>query len=537
MFERNSHRFRLMAMCAAVAMTLALGGSLIANRMARAAEPAKAGLSETTLAPVESLSQAFRGVAKLVKPGVVQITSSVTDKKPARGKRRGMTPEEMPPELREFFEKFGGGRMPKFEMPDEFRRPSRSSGSGWIIDAENGLIITNNHVIGGGDGEKSDDMRLDVTLHDGRKLKATVVGRDPKTDLALIQIKADKLTALKLGDSDAMEVGDWVLAIGAPFGLEQSVTQGIISAKGRSSVHIVPGYEDFIQTDAAINPGNSGGPLVNMKGEVIGVNTAIATNGLAAGYMGVGFAIPSKLIHELLPALKKGEEIVRGYLGVGIKDLAEYEPGFEKTFGLDHRQGVLIENVYSHRETPASKAGLRAEDVILEYNGKRLESAKQLQDMVAKTRPGTEVKLRVWRDRKEITIPVTIGKQPRDFFRWTLRGQDSTDEGEDEESAAEQTVEPLGMTVEKLTPELAKKYGWEDDKDAEGLLVVTEVEPLGEAGTWGVRPGDLLESVQGKRITSRKDLDSALSDSALKDGVRLRFKTKQGPRTHFLPPK
>lgn len=494
------------------------------------ADDRTADVSPDNLAKIESISQAFRTVAKTVKPGVVQITAQV--QRSEKSKTRGPH-GQLPDQLKEFLEKYGD-RFPDFQLPDMPSQPVRGSGSGFIVDAKQGLILTNNHVIGKGDDD--DEVRLDVTLHDGRKYQADVIGQDPNTDLALIQIEADDLHALKLGSSEVMEVGDWVLAFGAPFGLEQTVTQGIISAKGRSSVGILP-YEEFIQTDAAINPGNSGGPLVNMRGEVIGINTAIATSGLAAGYMGVGFAIPVKVVADLLPQLKTGEPIVRGYLGVAIRDLNDFEPGFEKTFGLDTRDGVYIADVYKHRETPASKAGLKGEDIVLKYDGERVTSAKQLQYMVAKTRPETEVEMTLWRDGKEITVPVVIGRQPKDFFtNWRLSNNpDGSDDGAAEDE--EVHIEGLGMTVEKMSPDLAKKFGWEDNEDVEGMLVVTDVEALGEASTQRIRPGDLIESVQGKRVKSSDQLTDVLeSDAAKENGVRLRLKTKSGYRTLFMPP-
>ena len=513
------------AMIAVAAMT-AGASALFLQSAASAQNDSDKSADAAALARVEDLSRAFRSVAEKVRPGVVQIRTTIT-RDVEKDEKEYL--DRLPKEFRDFFEKHGD----RYRLPNMPPPTRRSSGSGIVIDAEEGFILTNNHVVGNADKK---NMRVEVALTDGRSIKGKVVGRDPNTDLALVQINAENLHALPLGDSDKMQVGDWVLAIGAPFGLEQSVTQGIISAKGRSSVGIVP-YEEFLQTDAAINPGNSGGPLVNMHGEVIGINTAIVTGGMAAGYMGVGFAIPTTMIKELLPALKKGEEIVRGYLGVGIKDMADFPPGFEKTFGLEERRGVYIGDVYTHRETPASKAGLRGEDIVLEFDGTKLESANQLQHLVARTKPGTEVNLLVWRDSKEITIPVTIGKQPKDFFTWGGRGGwRGMPDGGNEEDADKAKIEELGVTVEKLTPELAKKHGWEDKEDAKDLLVITEVDPLGEAGSWGIRVGDLIESVQGKRITSARQLRDTLAD-AEETGARIRFKTKRGYRPFFLPPK
>ncbi len=493
----------------------------IIGRVSYAVEKGRLEAGHEELARVEGISEVFRLVARQVKPAVVQIRTTAEVSGGSRGSRQpSLRREDIPEPFREFFEQFGDG----VQAP---RNPVREgSGSGVIIDASKGLILTNNHVVGDGD---KDDTRMDVYLDDGRHFKAELVGRDPKTDLALVSIEADRLHELPLGDSDAAEVGDWVLAIGAPFGLSQTVTQGIISAKGRSHVGIV-GIEDFIQTDAAINPGNSGGPLVNMRGELIGINTAIATSGLTAGYMGVGFAIPTKMIKQILPALKEGREIVRGYLGVRISSLQD-EPGLAKTFGLDADRGVLIEEVQPR--TPAAKAGLHDEDIVLGFNDKEVDSANELSEMVASTLPDTEVNLKVWRDGKEITIPVVIEKQPQDFYSQArLRGPGRGGPAEEENPSL--TLDALGMTVEPLTAESAKRYGWEGADGKEQRLVVTEVEPLGEARALGIQAGDKILSVQGEEIKTVQELRSALSKDALTGGVRLRIETRSGPRTIFL---
>jgi serine protease Do len=476
------------------------------------------------LAKVEAISQAFRLVARQVKPAVVHITTTAKPaERPGRGRRPQIDPKSIPEPFKEFFEEF---QDPRFMAP----RPREGTGSGVIIDAEAGYVITNNHVVS---DVEDGQGRIDVRLPDGRKVKGDVIGRDEKTDLALIRIHADKLHAVTLGDSDAMEVGDWVLAIGSPFGLEQTVTQGIISAKGRTHILQI-GYEDLIQTDAAINPGNSGGPLVNMRGEMIGINTAIATNSLTRGYMGIGFAIPSKTIKEILSSLKEGKEIVRGYLGVRIVSLDAYGPGFGKTFGLESDEGVLVEDVYD--DTPASKAGLKMDDVVLSYNNKPTKEANDLTAMVTKTNPGTKVNLKVWRDRKEISIPVTIEKQPRDFFSWgERRGEEGGEEEGKPEKSGPAEVASVGITVEPLTEELAKQYGWAEEYDqVKDLLIITEVDPIGEARAQGVRAGDLIVSVQGKAVKTVAALKEALGEEALAEGVRMRAKTGFGYRTFFL---
>jgi serine protease Do len=494
------------------------------------------------VAMLDRMSAAFRTVAKQVKPAVVQVRTIVEPKQEKKLKpkqpRRGATPKDMPggidpkdvPEpFREFFEDFG----------DQQPRPQYGSGSGVIIDAEQGLILTNNHVVGT-DGEKGDkdQVRLDITLNDGRSARATVVGQDPKTDIAVLRIRpedmerltkgGEKLRALPIGDSTKMDVGDWVLAIGAPFGLAETVTQGIISAKGRNNVGIAD-IGDFLQTDAAINPGNSGGPLVNMHGELIGINTAIATSGLARGNMGVGFAIPTEMIKQVLPDLKEGRKIVRGYLGVSIKGL-EQEPGLARTFGLNEDRGVVVNDV--RPDTPASKAGLKPDDVILSIGGKKVESVTQLQNMVTQTKPGQALDLVVWRDAKQITIPVKIEAQPEDFYanrNWGKGGRQS----ESGDSVDEVKIDSVGITVTRATPELAKKYGWDPD-EVSGQVIVTEVEALGEAGASKISPGDIILSVQGKDVKSPAALKNALTAHALAQGVRLRIKTENGTRILLL---
>ncbi|MEP0843982.1 MAG: trypsin-like peptidase domain-containing protein, partial [Phycisphaerae bacterium] len=319
-----------------VVAAAATAGILVYVPSGRTALADDARRDEEQLARVEELSATFRQVAKRVKPAVVQIISTqVASERSARG-REGLDLDDLPAPWREFFRGFGG--------PEGFSRPNplrQGSGSGVIIDAEKGFILTNNHVVG--DAEEKTDVGLRVNLADGRRgIPAKLVGRDPKTDIALIQINADRLEAAVLGDSSKMDVGDWVLAIGAPFGFAQTVTQGIISATGRSVGDTID-YQDWLQTDAAINPGNSGGPLVNMRGEVIGINVAIATSGLVSGYQGVGFAIPIEGIKDFLPDLMAGREPVRGYLGVQIQGL-ESQPGIEETFGLKPgMSGVLVE--------------------------------------------------------------------------------------------------------------------------------------------------------------------------------------------------
>ncbi len=535
MTAHHSRRFRLGLLLVTLAAVGVAFHQDIIGRVAYAVEKGKREASQEQLAKVEGLSDLFRSVARQVKPAVVTIRTTSAAKASSNSRRRqpNIDPRDIPEPLRPFFEGFGDR---EFEMPSP--PTHQSSGSGVIIDAERGYVLTNYHVVSEDEDAKT---RIDVTLPDGRRLEGKVLGTDSKTDLALVQIKADRLHAAPLGDSTQMDVGDWVIAVGAPFGLEQTVTQGIISATGRSNLDIAR-YGNFLQTDAAINPGNSGGPLVNMRGEVIGINTAIATNGLVAGYMGVGFAIPSNMAKDVLKYLEKGEEVVRGYLGVQIKGFDAFEPGFEKTFGLpEGRTGVLIEDfakIPGISQTPAQKAGLKVDDVILEYAGRSVKSGTELQNLVANTEPGQKVNLLIWRDGKEITIPVTIERQPKNFFaqaegRGRDRGRGQRDEEEEETESA--TIDSIGITVEPLTEATARRYGWTDEPDTEGMLVVTKVDPVGEAAALRIGPGDLIVSVQGRPVKSVSELRKTLSKEALAQGVRIKVRNlRLGSQTVFL---
>jgi serine protease Do len=473
------------------------------------------------LARVDALSQVFRTVAKEVSPAVVRIETTVESDSTTETSRRMPDLEGLPEEFRDFFEK-------RFQTPENL--PQVSGGSGVIIDAKEGLIVTNHHVIESAK-ENKEHSRISVKLQDGRLETAEIVGTDPKTDLALIKIKAGGLVELEIGESDAMEVGDWVMAVGAPFGYAQTVTQGIISAKGRN-LGIIEGYEHFLQTDAAINPGNSGGPLVNMRGEIVGINTAIATNSLVRGYMGIGFAVPSSTLKEVLPALREGREVVRGYLGAGFKNLAD-EPGMAEALGLKDNRGLMVDFVYEG--TPACKAGIQHDDVVLKVEGEPVREFTELQHQVAVTEPGSTLNLTVWRNNEEITIPVEIEEQPEDFFAWK-KDRGACGSGKVPESTmAKTSIDSVGMTVEPATRALAEKYGWDYD-EVKGKLIVTEVKQLSEAwSALGVREGDVILEVQRKPVRSVSDLRKALSKESLREGVLIRMNSKiVGPTTRYL---
>ena len=354
--------------------------------------PGLASAQGQGLENLRQTGQAFRAVAKEVSPAVVFIQVEKTTEQPQ------MSPFASPfngPFGDDFFRRFfgtppqghGHGTMPKREM--------RAQGSGFIISPD-GLIMTNNHVVGGAD-------KVTVRLHDGREFTAKVVGTDPPTDVAVIKIDANDLPVAQLGDSDKLEVGDWVLAIGNPFGLSHTLTAGIVSAKGRSGIGLAD-YENFIQTDAAINPGNSGGPLVNLDGQVVGINTAIFSR--SGGYMGIGFAIPINMAKQIRDQLVENGTVTRGQLGVYIQDLTD---DLAQSFGLKDSKGILISKVIE--DSPAAKAGLKQGDIVLKADGKPVGKVNEFRNGIAMTAPGTVVRLDILRNGKPEQIKVTIGKR------------------------------------------------------------------------------------------------------------------------------
>jgi serine protease Do len=416
--------------------------------------------------------QAFRAVAKKVSPGVVFIKVEKT----AEG--RQMTPFGHPfesPFGDEFFRRFFGtppqGQTPR-QMPE---RHVMGQGSGFIISPD-GLIMTNNHVVGDAD-------KVSVRLQDGREFDAKVIGTDPATDVAVIKIDAKNLPALELGDSDKLEVGDWVLAVGNPFGLSHTLTAGIVSAKGRSGIGLSD-YENFIQTDAAINPGNSGGPLVDLDGRVVGMNTAIFSR--SGGYMGIGFAIPINMARKIRDQLVATGKVVRGHLGVYIQNLTR---DLAESMGLDRTKGILISKVM--KGSPADEAGLQRGDVLLEANGKPVGDVNEFRNGIAMTPPGTEIHLDVLRDGKERRVEVTIGKQ----------------EGTEVAGAApSEKTGSLGLNLQPLTPDLADQLGYQGEKGA----LVSGVEPGSPAAEAGIERGDLIQEVNRKAVTSVADVREAM---------------------------
>ena len=415
--------------------------------------------------PAMMVPASFSELAKQAQPGVVNIRTVKTVKGGGRVFRHFFG---NPLDPRDPFHNFGPFSD---EQGPDYKQ--RSLGSGFIIDRD-GYIVTNNHVIEGAD-------EIKVSLANDKEFDAEIVGRDPNTDLALIKIKgASDLVPLKLGDSDKLPVGSWVMAMGSPFGLQQTVTAGIVSAKGRV-IGSGP-YDDFIQTDASINPGNSGGPLLNMSGEVIGINTAIVAQG-----QGIGFAIPINLARGIIDQLKAHGSVTRGWLGVGIQDLT---PELAEYYGLKDKKGVLVAQVFEG--DPADKAGIQANDVIIEVDGKSVNSSRELTAIIAAIPVGQKTPIKILRDGQEKTVNVEIAKRP--------------ESGRLAKSESENGSE-LGIQIAEITPELARRFGHSETE--KGVLVVG-VQPGSKAEAAGVQQGDLVKEVNRKPVTNADELRTEL---------------------------
>ncbi len=439
----------------------------------------------------------FTRLAERLSHAVVNISSSSKGDRSEerqfhggpRGQMPGFPPGQDPREFWEPFERFFGP-MPRRRMPE------RSLGSGFIFDPE-GYILTNNHVV-----ENADEIR--VKLQDGEEFKAKLVGRDPKTDIAVLKIDANRpLPTIGFGDSEAVKVGEWVMAIGNPFGLEFSVTAGIVSAKGR---FIGQGnYDDFLQTDAPINPGNSGGPLLDLNGRVVGINTSIFSR--SGGNIGIGFAIPINLAKELIPQLREKGRVTRGWIGVMIQKVT---PDIAESLGLPGARGALVADVV--KGGPAEEAGIKVGDVIIKFDGHEVKESTELPTLVAREKIGAKVPVVVLRDGKEETIEITIAEM-----------KDDVEEGPSGESEA------YGLAVQSLTPEIAESLGI--GLDVQGVLV-SSVEPGSPADEAGLRRGDVIVEVNRKPV---KDVESYEKEmKATGEGKSVLLLVRRGENTVFL---
>ncbi|MCB0290886.1 MAG: DegQ family serine endoprotease [Calditrichaeota bacterium] len=457
-----------------------------------AAAPAKVDPNALNIAG--QLSDAFAAVAQQVNPSVVTVFTETDVKAPTyssdpfRNSPFGQFFGD------DFFQKFFQTPRPQGDMKQ------MGLGSGVIIDKD-GIILTNNHVVDGADNIK-------VRLIDGREFEAQVKGRDPQTDLAVITIKTKDLRPIQIGNSDQMRVGDWVLAIGSPLNpqLEHTVTSGIVSAKGRSAVGLSQ-YEDYIQTDAAINPGNSGGALVNLRGELIGINSAIATR--TGGFMGIGFAIPVNLAEKVSSDILEKGKVERGWLGVYIQQIT---PEIAKALDLKTTKGVIVSEVQEN--SPAHKAGLKEGDVILTLNGQSIDNPVELSTRIAGTSPGGTVNLKVLRNGKEKDVEVKLGEL----------------NPETQQLAHGEASHPaIGLTAADITPELLQKYQLPAGQKG---VIISEVAPNGIAARAGIQVGDVVVRLNREAITSVKTFNSELERA--KPGDNILFYIKRGGNSLFI---
>ncbi|RMH33640.1 MAG: DegQ family serine endoprotease [Nitrospirae bacterium] len=468
------------------------GGLSVDNQpqLATASPPKVVPVStKGSIRDVDAFNRRLIETAKRAMPSVVNISVLSTAE----------TPQLFPFPFFDdpFFRRFFGEEFERrFRRPEAPKAPREQGVGSGVIVSSDGYIITNNHVV-----ENADEIR--VLLADKRRLTAKVVGTDPKTDLAVIKVDATGLPALPWGDSSKLEVGEIVMAIGNPFGLNQTVTMGIISAVGRANVGIVD-YEDFIQTDAAINPGNSGGPLVNLKGEVIGINTAIFSR--SGGYMGIGFAIPSNMAKSVMKSLIEYGKVIRGWLGVSIQDLT---PELQEQFDAPDVNGALVSDVVE--DSPADKGGLKRGDIIRTYNGTTVRDSRHLRSLVAETAPDTTVRIGVWRDGEERELTVTIGEMPKEMAGLRPGG----------EAAGKHAL--AGVRVEPVPP--GRTEGDEG-------VIVTEVEPGSPAEFAGLQEGDIILEINRQPIRSVRDFERITSRLGPKDRVLVLL--QRGRATIFI---
>jgi len=430
-------------------------------------------------ADAKTVPDSFADLAQELLPSVVNISTTQV----IEG-RAGMKLPKLPPgsPFEDFFKEFFD-----HNQPEQRSRQATSLGSGFIVGAE-GYVVTNNHVI-------QDAEEITVILHDNTRLKAELVGRDKKTDIAVLKVKPkSKLTAVKFGDSDSARVGDWVMAIGNPFGLGGTVTAGIISARGRD-INAGP-YDDFIQTDASINRGNSGGPMFNLKGRVIGINTAIFSP--SGGSVGIGFAIPSSVAGPVIKQLVKHGQVRRGWLGVHIQAVTEE---IAETLGLKEASGALVASVIP--DGPAEKAKMKAGDIILKFDGREVSKMRRLPRMVADTEVGKSVDILVWRGNKKVTLKAKVeelGETPAEVAAKTPGSR----------KGSESTIDVLGLQLSSITAKLKSKYSL--GKDLKGV-VVTKVTESGPAAEKGIRPGDVIVEISQQEVTEPADIEKKVAEA------------------------
>jgi serine protease Do len=504
-FRGSLSRFRGTARAAAVlAVFAALGLGAALQRSGAVGDEPKKEVNPTPVRHAQELSDAFHNAAEVAMPSVVTIHSKTKNHPIARS--RGTTPRGDNPFKGTPFEDFFGGRGLE-DMPRH--NPRREGmGSGVIID-RSGIVLTNNHVVEGAD-------EVIIHLADGREFKGENIKTDEQTDLAVVHIKgAGTLPAVTLGDSDKLRIGDWVMAIGNPFGFEQTVSAGIISGLGRE---LSESRARFLQTDAAINPGNSGGPLINLHGEVIGINTAIATNN--GSFNGLGFAIPVNTAKWITKQLIDGGSVQRAYLGIGLEQM---NSDLAKSFGARRDEGVLVAQVYP--KSPAAEAGLEPGDIITHFAGQKIKDRGELQSIVERTSVNTSQEMQVLRDGKTVTLHVTPKAMPKDFGV-AERNRRPERNGSSDSSTYE--AEELGVEVSDLTSDRAEELGYQGTAG----VVITKVDPDKAAAEHGLRDGMLILKVGKKSVKNIGDFKAALKGESLKEGIVLLVREARG--NHFV---
>lgn len=481
------------------AMVMLAGSALVVSAVSWSQRHEAAAVPP--LPNAQDLSAAFRSVSAEALPSIVSIETT-TRARQVQGRGQQSREDDIPLPFRQFFQ-----NDPQLEELFKNRGRQRAipkqhgMGSGFIIDG-GGVILTNNHVVKGAD-------EIKVRLHDGREFIATDVKTDPRTDVAIVRIEASGLKALRLGDSHAMQVGDWVLAIGSPFGLDMTVTAGIISAKGRNNQ--ITERADFLQTDAAINPGNSGGPLINLHGEVIGINTAIASE--SGGYDGIGFAIPTHIAGWVSQQLMSSGEVKRGYIGTQIQPV---DAKVAKQFNVKVREGALVRSVMPN--SPADKAGLEPGDVILKLNGRTITDPASLQGVVEQLNVGKSYPLEIVRDGKNQTLTTTIEAMPKNL--------DVAEREDGQDSPSSSKFDKLGLDVRTLTKDLARQLG----TTVISGVVIAGVEDGSPAAAAGLKSGDVIEKTGGQTVATVEDYDKAKAQFSGGDGLVLNIRSSNGKK-------